>query len=367
MKILHVYKDFYPPVIGGMERHIALLCHFQKQWGEVEVLVCARLSRTYHYEHEGIQITAVGEWGRFQSAPVAPLFPWYLRRIPADVMVIHTPNPTAELGWLIARPRCTLVVRYQSDVVRQAAAMRLYKPFLLHFLDEAAGIMPTSHQYQESSPILCRYRHKCHVIPLGIIPEAFDSPDPVLVEQARQRYGTPYVFYCGVHRYYKGLPYLIQAAPQIEARVVVAGDGPERTAIMELAQRVGADVAFPGQLTDEELKAHLHGCALAVFPSCARSEAFGLSILDAHACGRPVVATRLGTGVEFVNEDGKTGINVSPCDPMALASAVNVLLRDNALRESMGAYARERVRRHFNAEALARQEFELYEALRKSS
>jgi len=344
-----------------MERHIALLCHYQKQWCEVEALVCSRGLLSRRLEHDGVRVTAVGEWGRFQSAPLSPLFPWHMRRCGADVMVVHSPNPTAELGWLAARPRGALIVRYQSDVVRQARAMRFYAPFLMRFLDKAAMILPTSRQYLDSSPVLRHFAEKCRIVPLGIVPEAYAAPDERLVERLRDAYGVPYVFFCGVHRYYKGLPWLVRAARDIRARVVIAGDGPERPALLALAKELGVDIEFPGRLTHEELVAHLYGCAVVAFPSCERSEAFGLSILEAHACGRPVVATRLGTGVEFVNEDGRTGLNVPPKDAGALADAINRLLEDADAREAMGAYARERVKAVFDAETLARTEFELYE------
>lgn len=283
-----------------------------------------------------------------------------MKRSAADVMVVHSPNPTAELGWLMARPSGALIVRYQSDVVRQAVAMRFYAPFLMRFLEKAAVILPTSQQYLESSPVLKRFEEKCKVIPLGIVPGEYESPDPALVSALRQRYGGPFVFFCGVHRYYKGLPWLVRAAAKIQARVVIAGEGPERAATMALAKELGVDIAFPGALTHDELVAHLHGCAVVAFPSCARSEAFGISILEAHACGRPVVATRLGTGVEFVNEDGKTGVNVEPQNADALAEALNALLADDAKRNAMGAYARNRVNAQFDAEKLARLEFDLY-------
>lgn len=360
MKIVHVYKDFDPPIHGGMERHIALLCHYQKQWCEVEALVCSRSLRTRRMVHEGVPITLVGELGRFQSAPASPFFPLYMRRCKADIMVVHVPNPTAELGWLMTHPKAALVVRYQSDVVRQAAAMRFYRPFQKHFLRKAKLILPTSQQYIDSSAMLKPFEAKCRVVPLGIVANDYDAPDPERVAKLQEHYRRPFVFFCGVHRYYKGLPWLVRAAGQINAPVVIAGDGPERASIMQLAAELNLDITFPGALSHAELTAYLHACAVFAFPSVERSEAFGLSMLEAHACGKPVVATRLGTGVEFVNEDCKTGLNVPPKDATAFAEAVNRLLADEGLRAEMGNYARERVRKHFDAETVARQEYELY-------
>ncbi len=363
MRILHVYKDFDPPVRGGMERHMALMCRFQRQWAEVEALTCSRSLRTSVVERDGTRVTEAGEWFRFQRAPVSPTFPWHLRRIPADVVVVHVPNPTAEVGWLLARPRRRLVVRYQSDVVRQAAAMRFYGPVQMQFLRKADIILVASEPYLETSPVLRGLRARCRVVPLGILPEAFQHPDPARAAALRERYGGPFVFHSGRHRYYKGLEYLVRAARDIRATVVIAGDGPERPRLEVLARETGAPVVFPGTLEHDDLVDHLHACAVFAFPSCERSEAFGISMLEAHAAGRPVVATRLGTGVEFVNRDGQTGLNVAPRDPGALAEALNALLADEGLRARMGEFARRRVEEQFHAEDIARREFEVYRGL----
>lgn len=360
MKILHVYKDFDPPVHGGMERHMALMCRFQREWAEVEALVCSRSLCTHVEIRDGTRVTEVGEWGRFQSAPVAPTFPRHLQRLAGDVVVVHTPNPTAELSWLMARPPARLIVRYQSDVVRQAAAMRMYAPVQMRFLRQAAMILVASQQYVDTSPVLQPFRDRCRVVPLGIMPEEFAQPRRERVEALRERYGGRYVLFSGRHRYYKGIEYLVAAAQFIRAHVVIAGDGPERARCAAQARALNVPVSFPGALTHPELVDHLHGCEVFVFPSVARSEAFGIAILEAHACGKPAVATRLGTGVEFVNLDGVTGLNVAPRDARALADAVNSLLDDPERRRQMGETARERVQLEFRADVVARREFELY-------
>ncbi|HIJ66569.1 MAG TPA: glycosyltransferase [Candidatus Hydrogenedentes bacterium] len=360
MRILHVYRDFDPPVRGGIEGHMALTCRIQRRWAEVEALTCSRSLSSRVIERDGTRVTEIGEWGRFQGAPIAPLFPWYLRRVPADVLVIHVPNPTAVLAYLLARPKARLVVRYHSDIVRQAAAFKVYRPLLMRFLRKADIILPTSDRYLATSPVLQEVREKCATVPLGILPETFQDPEPARVAALREAYGEPYVFFCGRHRYYKGLEYLVRAAKAIRARVVIAGGGPERARCETLARELGLAIAFPGELTHQELVDHLHGCALFVLPSVERSEAFGIALLEAHASGKPAVATRLGTGVEFVNLDGETGLNVPPRDAEALAEAVNALLADEPRRQEMGERARRRVQTEFHAETLARKELALY-------
>ncbi len=363
MKIVHIYKDFDPPVHGGMEHHMALMCWFQRQWAEVEALTCSRSWRTHVMDREGTRVTEVGEWGRFQSAPFSPMFVPHVARLRADVAVLHVPNPTAEIAWLLARPKAKLVVRYQSDIVRQASAMRFYAPVQRRFLQRADRIIVASQQYLDTSETLQPFRDKCAVVPLGILPEEFAAPPHEKMDTLRAKYGGGFVLFSGRHRYYKGIEYLVRAAKHINAPVVIAGDGPERERCMALARELGVTIAFPGTLTHDDLLAHLHACDVFAFPSIVRSEAYGISMLEAHVAGKPVVATTLGTGVEFVNQHGVTGLNVPPKDSDALALAINQLINDAILRARLGDTAKCRVETELHAERIARVEFDLYRKL----
>jgi rhamnosyl/mannosyltransferase len=208
---------------------------------------------------------------------------------------------------------------------------------------------------------LSAFKDKCRVISLGMIPEDFANPDVSLVDSYREEYGEKYLLFAGRHRYYKGLHVLVEAAQWIEAAIVVAGDGPERGKLEAQARDLGVEIHFPGSLSQEEMVAHLHGSSVVAFPSIERSEAFGISIMEAHACGKPVVATKLGTGVEFINADGVTGINVAVGDARAFSAAVNKLMNDDALREEYGRTAKGRIASEFDARHIARLEYELFE------
>ena len=361
MKILHVYKDFDPPVRGGMERHMSMMCRYQREWADVEAMTCSRSVLTSVVDRDGTKVTEVGELGRFQGAPLALKFPLYLKMAKADVIVVHVPNPTAELSWLLMRPKAKLVVRYQSDVVRQARAMKYYNRYQQAFLKLADTILVSSQEYLETSKSLAPFKEKCRVVPLGIEHESFGRSDEHILNECYEHYGKNYVLFAGRHRYYKGLHVLVQAAKDIDATVVIAGDGPERNALMQQAKELGVNIEFPGLLSDEGLAAHLKGAGVVAFPSVARSEAYGLGILEAHAAGKPVVATQLGTGVEFVNQDGETGFNVPPGDSDALAASINTLLYDSSLRERLGKQAQERARNEFEARTIAEMEYSIYQ------
>ena len=81
------------------------------------------------------------------------------------------------------------------------------------------------------------------------------------------------------------------------------------------------------------------------------------------ACGKPVVNTRLDSGVTFVSVDGVTGLTVPPADSESLAAALDRLLKDPALLASYGRAARARVEREFDLEAMGRSTLRLYEEI----
>src|SRR5213078_4106251 len=91
-----------------------------------------------------------------------------------------------------------------------------------------------------------------------------------------------------------------------------------------------------------------------------RMEMFGIAQLEAHACGKPVVSTALGTGVEYVNLHERTGLVVPPRDVDALALALNRLLDDPEYRARLGETARARVRAEFTQERMAADILALY-------
>ena len=353
MKIVHVYKDYYPPVIGGMERHISQLCNHFKQKYEVEALVCNRGPLTRIENIDGVRVIRVGQIGRIQSAPLPPTFPLWLRKARADIFHYHVPNPTCELSHLLARPPGKIVVTYQSDIVRQKFLLRFYRPFLKRFLARAQIIMATSPNYIETSPVLREFRSKCEVVPLGIDTGLFESVGARIrleTEKLRNIFGPEFILFVGKLRYYKGLQFLIEAMPKIDAPLVVVGTGSMEGDLRAMAANygVGDRVHFVGEVSEDDLVAFYHACSLLALPSVYRSEAYGLVQLEAHACAKPVVSTRLGTGVEFINIDGKTGLIVPPADSAALARAINELLADADRRKRMGEFAQKRAQNEFD-------------------
>jgi glycosyltransferase involved in cell wall biosynthesis len=359
LRVLHVGK-FYPPHAGGMESHLELLCRLTRGDADVSVVVSADGARTVREVRGGIPVTRVGTRLTLASASFNPGMAREIRRADADVVHFHHPNPPAVLSYLAARPRGRLVVTYHSDIVRQRILGPLFSPILDRFLARADAIVASSPDYAASSPVLRRHAARVRVIPFGIDAEEMQRVDAGEVAAIRQQHGERIVFAAGRLVYYKGFEYLVRAMRRVDGRLLIAGDGPLRTALRRLAddEGVAGRVTLLGPVPD--LRPYYHAARVFALPSIARSEAFGIVQLEAMACGLPVVNTALDTGVPFVSPHGVTGLTVAPADADALARAVTRLLDDAALRERLGRAGRARVAGELSAQAMARRTLALY-------
>jgi glycosyltransferase involved in cell wall biosynthesis len=159
----------------------------------------------------------------------------------------------------------------------------------------------------------------------------------------------------------KGHPYLLEAAVQLPDVVFVfAGDGPDRAALEARAATLGVSerVRFLGYRSD--VAALLAACDLFVLPSLY--EGLPLSVLEAMAAGKAVVASAIG-GTDEAVVHGETGILVPPAEASSLADAIRTLLADPARSARLGVAGRERVRRLFSTDGMVARVAAVYEAL----
>jgi len=288
-----------------------------------------------------------------------------------DLLHLHYPFfGTAELlaaRRFVARPR--LVLQYQMDVVGVHWKARLFDwhrravlPIILHAAD---AIVVTSNDYAASSflaPRLASLRHKLAVIPAGVDLGEFSPNGDRL--GARRKVGladAPTVFFLArldrTH-YFKGLHLLIEAVARLpDAVLVVGGDGEWRPQYQARARAIlGERVQFVGDVPDHALPAYYRAADVVALPSIDRTEAFGLVLLEALACGTPVVASRL-PGVRTLVEDGRTGFLVQPGSVDELTERIARCIRESA---TLGPNAHAFVRAHYGWPTIAQRLIELY-------
>ena len=360
-RVLQIGK-YYPPYMGGIETHLQVLCEALQGDAHIDVVVAAGAGGHLTERVCGIPVERLSTWFTLASAPVCPAMISRIRRSPADLIHIHLPNPIAVVAWLASGRRGPLVVTYHSDTVRQAFLGAAFDPIQQRMLGRAAAIIATSPNYVATSQALARHRDRCHVIPYGIPLAQFQSSTPEAVDQLRRQYGDRLVLAVGRLVYYKGFENLIAAMRNVKARLLLAGDGPLRTKLQRLAAESGAGdrVVFLGEIQNGAIAPYYHAASVFVVSSVARSEAFGIVQIEAMAAGKPVVNTRLDSGVPFVSLDQVTGLTVPPGDVGALAAAINRLLDDASLRARYGEAARARAESEFSVEMMKSRILSLY-------
>lgn len=354
MKVLHVYKN-YAPTPGGIETYVRQIARGLARRGGVEatVLVVASGRRGSVEELDGVRVIRAGRWGEVASTPLSVSLARELARTDADLVHLHVPYPVGELGYLLAGQRCPLVVTYHSDVVRQWWARPLYQPMLRLLLRRARAIIATSPPYVRTSPVLRAFADRCQVVPLAVDPSRFQVP-PERVHAIQRSWPGPRILFVGRFRRYKGLGHLVAAMRDLPGHLRLIGAGPVEAELRAQVARLGLGnrVEILGGIDDGVLPAHYAACDAFVLPSVQRSEAFGISLLEAMAAGKPVVSTELGTGTSWVNQDGATGLVVPPADTAALGGALRSLIDDPNLARRLGEAGRARVAAEFGEERL---------------
>ena len=346
MLILHVFKTYYPDSFGGVERTIHAIAKGALAHGiqsNVLSLSCDPVANTVEFDghraHKAKLDLEFASTGFSRDA----LSKFKDLSAKADVVHYHFPWPFMDLLHVLHPPGKPTIVTYHSDIVKQKLLLQLYKPLMHRFLGSVDRIIATSPNYLESSEVLQRYRAKTEVIPIGLDEADYPRASEELKARWWLRFPKPFFLFVGVLRYYKGLHTLIEAAKDVDADILIAGEGPMEGELKAQADRAGlANVHFLGGVSDLDKAALLELCTAFVFPSHLRSEAYGLSLVEAAMFGKPMISCEIGSGTSFVNKNGETGLVVPPEDSSALSGAMSRCLTDPTAPSSYsrGAYDR---------------------------
>ena len=196
------------------------------------------------------------------------------------------------------------------------------------------------------------------VVHLGTTPALFRPG--IDTRPLRGRYGLdggPWLLTVARLDFHKGIDTVIRALPAIRAavpgtRYAVAGIGSRRGALEALVAELGLGdaVRLLGFVPDPDLPALYNAADLFVLASRRQDllvEGFGISCVEASACGLPVIGSRSG-GIPEAIREGETGLLVEPDDPAAVTAAVVRVLEDEALRRRLGAAGRAAVESYYN-------------------
>lgn len=288
----------------------------------------------------------------------APLLPALLALPRFDLLHLHYPFIFgAELTALRAAVgRTPYVITYHQDVILDGLmgqGIRLHEALIGRgILRGARRLLFTTLDYGQASRVgdlVGRMGARVGALPNGVDPDDFHPAVDGAAVRARwgQAAGDVVVLFVGgldQAHYFKGVPVLLAALAGIDAphiKALIVGDGDLRPQFEALAADLGiaARVTFCGRVAQPDLPAHYAAADVLVLPSVTMGEAFGIVLLEAMACAKPVIASDL-PGVRVVAGGGAHGRVFPPGDSAALAAALRALAADAALRARMGGAGR---------------------------
>lgn len=346
MRILQLGK-FYP-VRGGVEKVMYDLMLGLADRGVGCDMMCAETAGSGNVRDlsTGARIISFHTWAKIASTTIAPSMINNLRSVADDYDIIHVhhPDPMAAIALRFSGYQGPVVLHWHSDIIKSKPLMSVWLPIQEWLLKRADAIVTTSPVMIEQSQALKDYRYKTRCIPIGINALEEDRDGAAAI---RRRYGDrKIIFSLGRLVPYKGYRYLLEAAAALPGYVVlIGGEGPMQEELEALRGTLGVEdrVHFLGHIPDDSLPAYYSACDIFCLPSVMKTEAFGIVQIEAMSLGKPVVATRIeGSGTSWVNRHDVSGLNVTPCNPGELASALLAIgdNQENLARLGSGALAR---------------------------
>ena len=363
IKVLHVFKTYFPDTYGGIEQVIKTLAENASQHGvQCTVLVLSPNFESDQIMPEGYRLIRCSQDLYVASTGLSRAFVRHFKALAAqsDIVHVHFPWPMADIAALVTRVRTPMVMTYHSDIVNQPWLEPFYAPLRHRFISRQSAIVATSPKYAASSSVLRRYRDRLHVIPIGIArPKVL--PAASAVGNWQRHLGPKYFAFVGVPRYYKGLAFLLKALKRRDYPMVIGGGGGDQAQLAEQANALGLrQTLFAGVLEEDDKNALIAGAHALVLPSHKRSEAFGIVLAEASALGVPMLTCEIGTGTSFVNQHDLTGLVIPPRDVEALADALDRMWDDDSAIARWGQAARDRYSQEFSESTMTERYTSLY-------
>ena len=357
MRIAHITATF-PPHESGAGRvafHSAL--GLAQRHHDVEVFTAKYPGETLKYP-DAFKVSHLPTIFRIGNAQLQPAL---LQLSNFDLLHLHLPFIFgAELIWLNSLlRRIPYVLTYHNDLIGEGNRRLMFDMYCRASLPLVIGnarkiiAVTKDHALNSRAAPLFRKRARDLVeIPNGVDPTAF-HPDLVRGAEVRAAVGIPLdslvVLFVGAldrAHHYRRVDLLMEAVQRLQKSdvyLLLVGDGDMRATYEEISQKLGiaSHTRFVGKVANEALSGAYNAADIVVLPSQLQ-ESFGMVLIEAMACGKPVITSDI-PGVRSVVRDGIDGLLVQPGDPADLVAKLEILLKDPDRRQAMGAKGRQKV------------------------
>jgi len=307
MKIAQIVCTF-PPYHGGMGNSVYNLSKALKEEG-LDVTIFTPLYNKL--EDDDLQVKRIPSFFKFGNAALLPSLIWRLRSY--DVIHLHLPFLGATLPvWIfsILNYKKKIIVTYHMDLIGsdlKGLIFNIYKKISLPLiLSRVKKIIVSSYDYAINSDIK-KYKEKFIEIPFWVDTEIFfpqEKNQDLIIRYFIKDSDRVIGFVGGLDEahYFKGIDILLKAFKKLKIeegveniKLLIVGDGEKKSEFMNMANGLGIrdDVIFAGKVSDEDLPLYYNLGDLFVLPSTTKSEAFGITLLEASACKKALIASDL--------------------------------------------------------------------------
>ncbi len=367
MHVCHCFKTF-DLSSGGVEQVIIELAKELLDAGHrVSVLASTIPGRPSRENINGIEVFRTRPLFEIFKVPIMPCYFRILAKIDPDIVHAHATVPgVSDIAIYYAhRQKKPSALYYHFDGNASSAIGSFFAAIYNYMINpyavgNADKVTATSRSYAETSPVLNKCMERIEIIPNGVNLEIFN---PAVNDKGiRQKYNLPdtrLILYAGRFVKYKGVEHAIRAMQYIaNAVLVIAGSGQLEKQLHSLVQNLNLkNVIFLGRIPHEDLPPLYKLSDIYVIPAITRGENFGISALEAMACGTPVVGSDLPGVKELISDE--CGIKVKPGDNRAIAKAFNKILADPQLKEKMSISARLNAEK-YDQKTISRRVLQLY-------
>lgn len=364
MKIAHVVC-VYPPYKGGMGNSVYNFVKYLTNNGyQIKVFTADYNEKDDLLSKNNDNIERIKPFFKIGNAAFLPQLLWKLNGF--DIVHLHYPFFGAAEYILIkkifVRKKFKLITHFHMDNQARGAKgfiFFIYKAIVLPLLAKASDIIISSSLDYVKHSSLRKYflknSDKFREVRFGVDLNKFAVKNESLDKSSKKNI----LFVGRLDKAYhsKGLDVLLRAMEIIMKKtesgavLKVVGEGNLRKNYIELAEKlkVSDNVEFLEKIDNKTLVDYYNSCDVFVLPSSNKGEAFGIVLLEAMACAKPVVASNI-PGVRSVFIKGKHGLLFKAGDADDLAEKISLILNDENMAKKMGQEARKYAEKYYSLE-----------------
>lgn len=333
--------EYFPPHIGGMERHGLILSQEQTKSGHnIEIFIGvgdpSLFNKTFRAPFQWLPLYSKTRrfWFNFWAYNKVKKIH---KKNPYNIIHLHGDFIEAFFGGKLSKKiKVPAVLTIHAGLNK-----RLLKPKNAEYFKNIAKIICVSNEIADDLKSIGVSESKLTIISSGIYLSEFKKTDNNKISDLRDKYSKPIIISIGVLRPAKGFKYLIDAFKKIKekfngATLIIIGDGPDGIELKKQAQGID-EIHFLGRQNNERVIEYLKAADIFVLASIFMEgdrEGTSNSIMEAMASGLPVVATKVG-GNSYLVKEGINGLLVKDRNSDELAEAVIKLINNPEIREKM--------------------------------